>query len=265
MLLRKDFFISEDTHAVPLGVACHKLLGADWVEYETRTIYEELERLGYSKLAEVNAAKINAYRVAKRTILPWVDHEAFEKTVMGLNGDLPNFSLREPLNIGKCMVGVDALRAIQQVPFTDNVKRYIASCGKFAELDFLPEPLSFVMPQLCTPMYECLDCGSVDEDDLEDGQCDECVGRYEDGTVNGRPEEGLEDRGRNIRRFMPYEYAGIASDFRRLSRVSIDNIDLKDSHYELQLGMLLAYNQYREDAKFKMNQQLREVVHVRRL
>lgn len=264
-MIRKDFFQRDDAHAVALGVACFKLLGNDWLDYEHRTVYEELNRLGYGLVPEQNAVKLHAFRVAKKTIIPWVDHETFEKVVHGLCGTIVNFELREPLSIAKCMVGVDMLRAIQQVPFADDVKRYIAACAKNDEIDYLPEPLTFVMPYLCPPMYECLECGNVDEDDLADGQCDVCVGRYEDGTVNGRPDEGLEDRGRNIRRFEYYDYAKIASDYRKASRMPIDNIQLEETHAGLQLAMLLSYNQYREDMKFQMNSQLREVVHERRL
>lgn len=262
-MIRRDFFLREDSHAVALGVACHRLLGNEWLEYEPRTVYEELERLGYGQMPEINATKVNAFRVAKNTILPWVDHETFEKTVHGLCGDLVNFELREPPNVAKLMVGVDALRAIQAVPFVHDVMRYIAACAKLDELDFLPDPLTFAMPYLCPPMYRCLECGNTDEDDLEDGQCDVCTGRYEDGVNNGKPSAGLEQRGTQIERFMPFEYAPIATLFNRLSRISIDKVDLGDTNVELQVAKLLSYHDYRKESMMRMNTQLREVTHVR--
>jgi hypothetical protein len=262
-MIRKDFFQREDTHAVPLGVACHKLLGKQWMTYEPRTVYEELERLGYGRPPETNATKINAFRTAQNTILPWMDHETFEKVVLGLEGNLVSFELREPPNVAQLMVGVESLRAIQQVPFADEVKRYIAACVKHDELDYAPEPLTFVMPYVCPPMYRCLECGNTDEDDLEDGQCDVCVGRYEDGTNNGRPEVGLEDRGTQIERFMPFDYAPVATLYQRASKISIDHVQLGESNVELQVAKLLSYNEYRAESARRMNAQLREVVHVR--
>lgn len=262
-MIRRDFFQREDSHAVPLGLACHTLLGKAWLTYEPRTVYEELERLGYGKPPEVTATKLHAFRTAKNTVLPWVDHESFEKVVHGLCGNIVNFELREPPNVAQLMVGVDALRAIQSVPFVDDVKRYIAACAKNDELDFLPDPLTFAMPYLCPPMYRCLECGNTDEDDLEDGQCDVCVGRYEDGTNNGRPEPGLENRGKQIERFMPFDYAPISTLFGKASRISIDKITLGDSNVELQVAKLLSYNEYRKESAALMNQQIREVVHVR--
>lgn len=259
-MIRKDFFRRDDSHAVALGLACHKIFGDAWLEYEPRTVYEGLRARGYADITESNANKINAFRVAKNTILPWMDHESFEKTALGLLGFTPNFQLREPLNVGQCMVAIDMLNAIQQVPYAIDLKRYIAACAKNDEVDFLPEPLTFSMQYLCTPMYECLDCGSVDEDDLADGKCDTCVARYEDGTANGLPEAGREDFGSNIRRFSPYDYAPIANAFGRLSSISIDLVELGESYEDIQVGKLLAYNEYRNLYKHHMDTQVREVI-----
>tara|TARA_B100000073_G_C23550465_1_gene499914 strand:- start:438 stop:770 length:333 start_codon:yes stop_codon:yes gene_type:complete len=109
-------------------------------------------------------------------------------------------------------------------------------------------------------MYECLDCGNVDEDDLEDGKCDVCTARYEDGTVNGLPEPGRENFGSNIKRFSPYDYAPIANAFNRLSSISIDLVELGESYVDIQVGKLLSFNEYRNDYKHRMQLQLREVL-----
>ena len=259
-MIAKDFFSREDSHAVALGLACQKIFGPPWLEYEARTVYEGLRNRGFADITEANANKINAFRVAKNTILPWMDHETFEKTVLGLLGFIPSFHIREPLSIAKCMVGIDILNAIQQVPYAIDVKRYIAACAKNDEIDYLPDPLTFSMPYLCSPMYECLDCGNVDEDDLEDGKCDVCTARYEDGTVNGLPEPGRENFGSNIKRFSPYDYAPIANAFNRLSSISLDLVELGESYIDIQVGKLLSFNEYRNDHKHRMQLQLREVL-----
>jgi hypothetical protein len=259
-MIARDFFGRSDSHAVALGLACHRLMGPEWLEYEPRTVYEGIRDRGFVDITEENANKINAFRVAKNTILPWMDHESFEKTVLGLIGLTPNFQLREPLNVAQCMVGIDMLNAIQQVPFAIDLKRYIAACAKNDEVDFLPDPLTFCMPYLCPPMYKCMDCGSVDEDDLEDGKCDTCVARYEDGTANGEPEPGREGFGLNIQRFMPYDYAPISTAFGRLSRISIDLVNLGESYVDIQVGKLLSYNEYRNEFKHHMELQIREVM-----
>lgn len=259
-MISKDFFLKEDSHCVALGLACHKIFGDAWLTYEPRTVYEGLKNRGFGEITEQNANKINAFRVAKNTILPWMDHESFEKTVLGFLGLTPNFMLREPLDVGQCMVGINILNAIQQVPYSFNVKRYIAACAKNDEIDFLPEPLTFCMEYLCSPMYKCLDCGSVETDDLEDGKCDVCVARYEDGTVNGLPDPGREDFGSNIQRFMPYDYAPIATNFQRLATISIDLVQLGESYVDIQVGKLLSYNEFSKSFSHKLDIQLREVL-----
>ena len=93
-MIAKDFFSREDSHAVALGLACHKILGKQWLDYEARTVYEGLRNRGFAEIIEVNANKINAFRVAKSTILPWMDHETFEKTVLGLLGFIPSFHIK---------------------------------------------------------------------------------------------------------------------------------------------------------------------------
>ena len=150
--MRRDLFTNSGSHAIALGVACRKLLGVEWLEWEPRTVYEALKEKGLGQVTEENSQKISAYRVARCTLLPWTDPDTFEKTVHGLLGNIPNFSLREPLNIAQCMVGVDMLRAIQQLPFGRDVQAYIAACAQNDELDYLPDPLTFIMPLLCPPM-----------------------------------------------------------------------------------------------------------------
>ena len=262
--MRKDFFQRQDAHPVALGVACEKLFGPDWLAWEPRTIYEELKSKGYGDISEhrENTQKLQAFRTARNTIMPWMEWEVFEKVGHAFNGFVPNFNLIEPLSVGEAMIAVDCLRACQFVPFADEVKRYIAACGENEELEFLPDPLTFAMPLLCQPMYYCADCGNNDYDDLEDGQCDVCVGRYEDGIPNGRPSEGLENHGKRIERYMPFDYAPIATLYNRASVLDISRVNLGDSPVEIQVAKLLAFNSAREESKLRMQQQIEEITYA---
>lgn len=261
--MRKDFFLKDDSHPVALGVACHKLFGEDWLSWEPRTIYEELRDRGFGNISQhrSNTQKLQAFRTARNTIMPWMEWEVFEKVGHAFNGYVPNFDLIEPLSIGEVMITVDCLRACQVVPFADEVKRYIAACGENEELEFLPDPITFAMPLLCQPRYRCLDCGNDDYDDLDDGQCDVCVGRYEDGIPNGKPAEGLENHGKRIERYMPFDYAPIARLFNKASTLSLDTITLGESPVEIQVAKLLAFTSKRKDMQQQMALQLEEIKH----
>jgi len=261
-MLRKDFFSNETTHAYCLGIACDNLFGVSWLEWEPKTVYQGIVELGYQPVSETNAQKLHAYRTGVATLLPWTDWLSFETTINGLNGVIVNFTKSTPCKISHLMAGMDILRLLQQQKFGDEVKKYIASCGKNAELNFLPDPLTFCMPYLCRPMYKCNDCGNTDVDDLSDGRCDFCVGRYEQGILIDAPQKGLENRGTNITKFMEYDYFELANKFDAYKQLSEDKILLGISPLEIQLAKLLQYNYYRKEMRFQMNEQLQEIKHA---
>ena len=254
--MRKDLFQREDTEALVLGKACLSLFGTPFLEWEPKTVYESLRERGYGQVPRVNATKINAFRVAYNTLLPWTDWEVFEKVGHGLLGEVPNFELREPLEVSECMYTVRTLNRIRIVDYAYDVRAYIASCAQLQEIEFLPDDLGFCMPQLCPPMYLCMDCGNMDTDDLEDGQCDVCVGRYEDGVPNGKPSEGLEKLGKNIKRGEAYAYAKIADMYRKSSTLSIDVVQLGEDSNSIQVAKLLHAKNFCSNRDTLLRQQM---------
>jgi hypothetical protein len=254
--MKKDLFARVDTEALVLGAACLKLFGVDFLTWEPKTVYESLKERGFGTVPRANASKINAYRVAYNTLLPWVDWEVFEKLGHGLLGASPNFELREPLEVSECMYLVRTLNRIRTIEFSYDVRAYIASCAKLEELEYLPDALSFCMPQLCPPTYKCLDCGNTDTDDLEDGRCDICVGRYEDGVPNGKPSEGLHNHGLNIQRGPLYDYVKIADIYRKSSVLSLDVVQLGSDSVSIQVAKLLHAKSFCDTHDFALRQQM---------
>ena len=254
--MRKDLFTRDDTEALVLGKACLKLFGTDFLEWEPKTVYESLKARGFGTVGRANATKINAFRVAYNTLLPWVDWEVFEKVGHGLLGSTPNFELREPLDVSECMYAIRTLNRIRVIEYAYDVRAYIASCAQNEELEYLPDDLEFCMPLLCPPMYKCLDCGNLDTDDLEDGQCDVCVGRYEDGVPNGKPSEGLENLGKNIKRGPAYNYAKIADLYRKSSILSLDLVHLGEDMVSLQVAKLLHVKDFCAKRDYLLRQQM---------
>lgn len=259
-MLRKDFFDDSTTHPLALGTAADKLFGLEWHEWEQRTTRDELNMAGYA-VSKVNSQKLAAYKVAKVTIGPWSDFEIFENTAMALSGQPPNFELRQPLTVAQCAFAVDCLRQCRIVTFTEDVKRYIAACAANEEFLYLPDPLSFAMPYLCKPMYYCEEHGGVEIDDLTDGRCDLCAGRYEDGKLADAAIPGLEQRGYNIKRFSEYDYAPIAQKYEALAALDLDTIQLDVNAVDMQVARLLDVNTYRKRMAARLEAQLQEVAH----
>lgn len=256
--MRADFFTRTDAHPIALGVACDRLFGGEWLAWEQRTTRDELKFAGFAT-TDMNSQKLGAYKTSKTTIGPWAELEIFENVGYALNNRPPNFEVRQPLTVAECAVTVDCLRLCRMVAFTENVKKYIAACGAVAEIMYLPDPLSFAMPYLCKPMYYCEEHGGVEEDDLVDGQCDLCAGRYEDGELIDAPIPGLEDRGRNIQRFSQYDYAPIAQKYEALASLDLDSVQLGITMVDMQVARLLDVNAYRKRRRAQLDSQLSEV------
>ena len=261
MRVRLDFFEDEDVHPVALGTACQRMLGEGWPEWESRTIYDELRFMGY-KVSELNAHKLHAYRTAVGTISPWIDIEVFESVGHAFNNKINNFSLRQPLSLAELLVTVDTLNKCRPIDYSEDIKKYIAACAASAEILYLPPPLEMAMKYLCPPMYTCLDCGSTDVDDLIDGQCDLCVGRYEDGVLIDGPTQGLQERGKNIKRHSPYRYANIANKFSSLSSVDINTIQLDATMDDIQVAKLLDADGYLKRNRARLDLDIQELRHA---
>ena len=256
--MKPDFFSRKDGHALALGSACDKLFGPEWLEWEQRTTRDELKFSGFV-VSDLSAQKLAAYKVAKTTIGPWAEFSIFENVGMVFNNRFPNMDIQQPLSVAECAVTVDCLRMCRLVTFTEQVKKYIAACAAHAEIMYLPDPLTFSMPYLCKPMYYCEEHGGVEEDDLIDGQCDLCVGRYEDGDIVDAPIPGLENRGRAIQRFSQYDYAPIAQKYEALALLDLDSVQLDVNVVDMQVARLLDMNSYRKRRKAQLDAQLSEV------
>ncbi len=258
--IRKDFFQSSDQHPVVLGRACDELLGIEWRTWMPSVTRDALESQGFGKMSESSWQMLGAYATAKNTLLPWTDPISFGNVCTAFLGNIPNFKQFDHLRLYEMMIGVDCLRLIQQVPFGTDVKKFIAACARFEELEYLPDPLTFCMLYLCRPMYKCEDCGNTDYDDLVDGRCDICCGRYEDGILKDVPLEGLEDRGKNIVRFDEYDYASVSTRFGSLKSLSKNNIVLNLDKTDVQVGRLLAAEYTRREFKHRFDTQIREIL-----
>jgi hypothetical protein len=261
-MLRSDFFSDEVTHVVALGAGCDMLFGDEWLSWEQRTLRDELRAAGYA-ITELTSAKAAAYKAARTTVGPWVDWEIFENVGHAFNNDMTNFELRQPLTAAECAVTVDALRMCRIVTFTEDVKKYIAACAAADEFLYLPDPLTFAMPYLCPQMYTCAEHGGRELDDLIDGRCDLCVGRYEDGVLIDAPIAGLENRGASIQRYSLYDYAPIASKYEALALLDLDTIQLDLTQVDMQVAKLLDANSLRKRMMARYEKDIKEVRDVR--
>lgn len=243
----KNFFADDKSHPVLLGELATALFGNDWFVWEPRTVYEEVVQHGFLPVSKVNAGKLHAYRVIKNTYTPWMDWEVFEKVGHALNSNCPSFEIMQPLSTGEAAVAVDILTGIKSVAFADEVLGYIAACAKLDELDYLPDCLQIAQNKLCRDMYKCLDCGNTDTDDLSDGRCDVCCGRFDYELMGGRANPEIpSDRGTNIIKFKEFDVTPVSKQFKALRNYSGDDLQLGDTSTDIQVAKLLSIEEYRK-------------------
>lgn len=216
----------------------NKVLPKDWLTWEPITVYDALEEMGVGRISEVNASKLNAMRTIHLSPVAWTDWDCFEKVGKGLTGFVPNFELVEPLSIVQCMIAVFTMNNFKEVKFSSEVVGYIASCAKHEELEYLPDPLSFVQTTLCKPMYKCHDCGTVDHDDLPDGRCDVCSERFMHETNVGH-RITHPSLGTNITKFHEYDYWHVAKRFSAVRSLPYHQFDLDITSTDIQVAKLL--------------------------
>jgi len=257
------FLTRDDAHPIALLRLCVAVLGKDSLAWEAKSIYQEMAERGFGVMSRSNAQKFNAARAVRSSILPETEWESFEKTVWGLCGTEPNFDLREPCSIFDVARAVSIMSKIKVPEFSLEVRQYIGACALNDELNLLPTTLQFAMPHLCPPMYQCRDCGNTDTDDLDDGQCDVCVGRYEDELPNGKPTPGLERLGKNIIRMPAYDYSDVADLYRKASTAR-GSVALPEDAVGFQVAKLLGCDAAVRESAQNLTQQLQELKHALR-
>jgi hypothetical protein len=252
------FLQREDAHPIAIMRLVVAVCGKGALTWEPKSVYAEMAERGFGQMTRANAQKFNAARAVRGSILPETEWESFEKAVWGLCGTEPSFEIREPCNLQDVAVAVSIISRIKVPEFSLEVRQYIGACALNDELNFLPTVLQFAMPQLCPSMYHCKDCGNTDTDDLEDGQCDVCVGRYEDEKPNGKPTVGLERLGKNIIRGAAYDYTDVADMYRKASTMR-GKVTLPEDATGIQVAKLLGCDAAVASAAQQLNLQIEEL------
>ena len=235
--------------------------GPDWFVWEGDTLKKEIsETFKGSSLSEHNWQKLQAVRTLTTTDGFWTEWEIFEKVIQALNNNIPRFDIAQRCTISQLMAGVDMVGNIRDEEYGQEVLRYIAACAIDDGITYLPEPLDMAQPILTCPMYECLDCGNIDKDDLEDGRCDFCCGRYQDlRNLNGKPMGGIpKEVGTNIRRWDLRDPRPAKERFEDLKKGNRQNLSDRVSEDVQAVKLMVGYN-YMLKRRRELATQLKEL------
>lgn len=255
------FFGWHDMHPMAAFIVLQEKFGPEWLFWESSTLRSEIiTTFKATSISEQNWNKLQAVRTLFSSISFWYEWPVFEKIIQALNNNVPDFSVLQRCTLAQLMAGVDIVSQLRREEYRADVPQYVAACAVAEGVMYLPSPLDFARRELADPQYLCRDCGNVDDDDLEDGRCDFCVGRYMDQhNLNGKPAPWIIDSvGRNIERFVKRDPTGAQKRFEELKNKDSATID-EESANDVQAAKLVVAYKYMKQRRAELLQQLEEL------
>jgi hypothetical protein len=257
------FFSYHDAHPIALTLVLMEKFGTDWIDWEPEVLKSEiLLSFKANSVSEHNWQKIQAVRVLLKTVGFWREWGIFEKIIHALNNNVPRFDIAQRCTISQLMAGVDIVKSLRVELFDDEIQRYIVACAMDAGVTYLPPPLDFAQEILTRPMYKCNVCGSIDLDNMKDGRCDFCCGRFQHGHIlSMKPSPHLpKTTGTNVERFNTCDPEPVKKRYDELRKKGWDDVTLNDSVSEdVQAAKLVVASDYVLKRKRELVEQLEEL------
>lgn len=256
------FFSYHDAHPVALTMVLLEQFGHEWFVWEPETLKQEiLDSFRATSISEQNWQKLQAVRTVVNSVGLWKEWEIFEKVIQAINNNVPRFDILQRCSLAQLMAGVDMIGTLRSEQYHDEVARYVAACALEGGVIYAPAPLEFAQPHLSKSTYECRDCGTVGEDDNEDGRCDYCSGRFSDEKpLNFQPSRHVPaDRGKNVRRYLQWDPASTKKRFEELKLADdVGTLD-EESAEDVQASKLMIAYQYMQLRRRQLVDQLEEL------
>lgn len=256
------FFAYHDAHPVAIVMVLLEKFGPQWFDWEADTLRTEIfATFNTSSISEHNWQKIQAARTAMMTYGPWREWQIFEKVLQALNNNVPRFDIAQPCTLSQLMAGVDILNALRREKFNEEIAAYVAACALEEGVFYLPPPLDFAQEKLSMPSYRCRRCGNEDLDDMGDGKCDFCCGRFQgERPLNLKPAEFVPPyAGDDVVRFLKHDPEPVKARYTQLVESGVDKPLDDDNYVDVQAAKLLVAREYLQLRSSQLTEQLEEL------
>lgn len=255
------FFSWHDAHPIALCLVLMKRFGPEFLDWEPSVLRRvEIQRaFNATGVSDLNWNKIQAVRTALLATSPWHEWHVFEKVIHGLNNNIVDPDTEQRCSVAQLMAGIDMLHELDdEQSWSPEVAGYVAACALEDGVVYLPPPLEFAQNALSEPSYLCRTCKNIDYDDLKDGRCDVCTGRFtHDRALKGEPAQNIpSDLGSSITRFMKRDPAPVRTLFEAWQAhrpVSVKD----DDPTEVQASKLVVAYDYMMKRRRELDEQLR--------
>jgi hypothetical protein len=140
----RNLFRNHDTHPMIFYVFLSDYYGPLWVTWLPESLWLVIERDFKTSIATVSKEKINAVKTLLMVDSFWREWEIFEKVAHALNNNVSKFNMLQPPSLGQLVNAVMiAARIRHDLPFEEEIGRYVAAVAKNEGVEYLPAPLNF--------------------------------------------------------------------------------------------------------------------------
>lgn len=140
---------SASTHPLALDVYLQGVIGAQYFTWDPAALWQELLREAQVPNIGTNVkSKILALCVVRGTLRAHREWPAFEKVVAAFNDVPPDFEVMQKPDLGQLLVAVGIIRGLQDLPFSEEVERYMAAALLTDDVVYAPPPLEFINYEL---------------------------------------------------------------------------------------------------------------------
>lgn len=156
-----NLFRNPDAHPLVLDLALLRKYGIEWLGWERETLELRIPQDFHTPtMSDLNMAKVQAVKTLHLVDSFWLQWEVFQICCMSMNGLFPDFEVVCAPTVAQAMVAVDIANHIREdVPWSDEIRRYLGIVHRFDGIFCPQEPLQFVkMDTEGLP----IDCGEID-------------------------------------------------------------------------------------------------------
>jgi len=148
-LFRKAGILEDEkgTHFQVLDALLNKKFGDAWLDMDRDALKLELVE-AFGELGDNAWERIQALRLLHANEMPWEDWGVFDNVVAAIVGSTAVFSYVQKPEPEDLVIAVYAMKAVREVPFSDEVLRYMAAACIDDTVWYVESPLEAVQPHI---------------------------------------------------------------------------------------------------------------------
>lgn len=240
-LTRKTAFSSPEVHPLVLDLLLVDRYGANWLLWEPETLWSSITT-DFSLSADISRhvrAGVQAVKTLHANDSFWMDWEVTNWITQVLSGVLPDFEVLQIPSPGALAHAVTCARILRKnIPYDDEVQKWMAACLLDAGIVYAPSPLEFIQDDLAMVEARCRKCGNIEwPKDL--AQCPAC----------GAPRSQLDIRPK-------WEWEDVRERWAMIKDLPAESVVLTESRVDVQMARLLLIRDYVRERLDTLRRQL---------